>query len=44
MYVCGRIDNGLVEESEELAGEEPEQKAGWWRQVPLDLSLSYIIL
>jgi hypothetical protein len=25
MYVCARIDNGLVEESEELAGEDPEQ-------------------
>jgi hypothetical protein len=26
MYVCARIDNGLVEESEELAGEAPEQQ------------------
>jgi hypothetical protein len=25
MYVCTLIDNGLVEESEELAGEAPEQ-------------------
>jgi hypothetical protein len=25
MYVCARIENGLVEESEELAGEDPEQ-------------------
>jgi hypothetical protein len=25
MYVCTRIDNGLVAESEELAGEDPEQ-------------------
>jgi hypothetical protein len=26
MYVCTRIDNGLVDESEELAGEDPEQQ------------------
>jgi hypothetical protein len=26
MYVCARIDNGLVEESEELAGEDPKQQ------------------
>ena len=26
MYVCARIENGLVEESEELAGEAPEQQ------------------
>jgi hypothetical protein len=26
MYVCARIDNGLVEESEKLAGEAPEQQ------------------
>jgi hypothetical protein len=26
MYVCARIDNGLVEEFEELAGEAPEQQ------------------
>jgi hypothetical protein len=25
MYVCTRIDNGLVAESEEIAGEDPEQ-------------------
>ena len=25
MYVCARIENDLVEESEELAGEAPEQ-------------------
>jgi hypothetical protein len=25
MYVCTRIDNGLVAESEELAGEDHEQ-------------------
>jgi hypothetical protein len=25
MYVCARIDNGLVEESEELAGEASKQ-------------------
>jgi hypothetical protein len=26
MYVCACIDNGLVEESEELVGEAPEQQ------------------
>jgi hypothetical protein len=26
MYVCTRIENGLVMESEELAGEDPEQQ------------------
>jgi hypothetical protein len=26
MYVCARIENSLVEESEELAGEAPEQQ------------------
>jgi hypothetical protein len=26
MYVCARIDNGLIEESEELAGGDPEQQ------------------
>jgi hypothetical protein len=26
MYVCAHIDNGLVEESEELAGGDPEQQ------------------
>jgi hypothetical protein len=26
MYVCARIENDLVEESEELAGEAPEQQ------------------
>jgi hypothetical protein len=26
MYVCARIENGLVEESEELTGEAPEQQ------------------
>jgi hypothetical protein len=26
MYVCTRIDNGLVAESEEIAGEDPEQQ------------------
>jgi hypothetical protein len=25
MYVCARIENDLVEEPEELAGETPEQ-------------------
>ncbi len=26
MYVCARIENDLVEEPEELAGEAPEQQ------------------
>jgi hypothetical protein len=26
MYVCNRIDNGLVVESKEIAGEDPEQQ------------------
>jgi hypothetical protein len=26
MYVCTRIDNGPLEESEEVAGEDPEQQ------------------
>jgi hypothetical protein len=26
MYVCTRIDNGLIEESEELVGEDPDQQ------------------
>jgi hypothetical protein len=26
MYVCTRIDNGLLAESEEVAGEDPEQQ------------------
>jgi hypothetical protein len=26
MYVCARIDNGLIEESKELAGGDPEQQ------------------
>jgi hypothetical protein len=26
IYVCNRIDNGLVVESEEIAGEDPEQQ------------------
>jgi hypothetical protein len=26
MYVCTRIDNGLVVESEEIVGEDPEQQ------------------
>jgi hypothetical protein len=26
MYVCNRIDNGLVAQSEEIAGEDPEQQ------------------
>jgi hypothetical protein len=26
MYLCARIDNSLVAESEELTGEDPEQQ------------------
>ena len=35
MYVCARIDNGLVEESEELAGEAPEQQLVGGGKYPL---------
>jgi hypothetical protein len=35
MYVCARIDNGLVEESEELAGEDPEQQLDGGGKCPL---------
>jgi hypothetical protein len=35
MYVCTRIDNGLVEESEELAGEAPEQQLVGGGKCPL---------
>jgi hypothetical protein len=35
MYVCTRIDNGLVEESEELAGEDPEQQLVGGGKCPL---------
>jgi hypothetical protein len=35
MYVCARIDNGLVEESEELAGEDPEQQLVGGGKCPL---------
>jgi hypothetical protein len=35
MYVCARIDNSLVEESEELAGEEPEQQLVGGGKCPL---------
>ena len=35
MYVCARIDNGLVEESEELAGEAPEQQLVGGGKCPL---------
>jgi hypothetical protein len=36
MYVCARIDNGLVEESEELAGEDPEQQLVGGGKCPLN--------
>jgi hypothetical protein len=35
MYVCTRIDNGLVEESEELIGEDPEQQLVGGGKCPL---------
>jgi hypothetical protein len=35
MYVCTRIDNGLVEESEELVGEDPEQQLVGGGKCPL---------
>jgi hypothetical protein len=35
MYVCARIDNGLVEESEELVGEAPEQQLVGGGKCPL---------
>jgi hypothetical protein len=35
MYVCARIDNSLVEESEELAGEAPEQQLVGGGKCPL---------
>jgi hypothetical protein len=35
MYDCTRIDNGLVAESEELAGEDPEQQVVGGGKCPL---------
>jgi hypothetical protein len=35
MYVCASIQNGLVEESEELAGEAPEQQLVGGGKCPL---------
>jgi hypothetical protein len=35
MYVCARIDNGLVEKSEELTGEAPEQQLVGGGKCPL---------
>jgi hypothetical protein len=35
MYVCTRIDNGLVEESEELTREDPEQQLVGGGKCPL---------
>jgi hypothetical protein len=35
MYVCTRLDNGLVEESEELAREDPEQQLVGGGKCPL---------
>jgi hypothetical protein len=35
MYVCARIDNGLVEKSEELVGEAPEQQLVGGSKCPL---------
>jgi hypothetical protein len=41
MYVWTRIDNDQLAESKVVAGEDPEQAAGWWRQVSLDPSMFY---
>jgi hypothetical protein len=35
MYVCARIENGPVVESEELAGEDPEQQLVGGGKCPL---------
>jgi hypothetical protein len=35
MYVCTRIENGLVKESEELAGEAPKQQLDGGGKCPL---------
>jgi hypothetical protein len=35
MYVCTRIDNGLVAESKEIAGEDPEQQLVGGGKCPL---------
>jgi hypothetical protein len=35
MHVCARIENGLVEESEELVGEAPEQQLVGGGKCPL---------
>jgi hypothetical protein len=35
MYVCARIEDSLVEESEELAGEAPEQQSVGGGKCPL---------
>jgi hypothetical protein len=35
MYVCARIENSLVEESKELAGEAPEQQLVGGGKCPL---------
>jgi hypothetical protein len=35
MYVCARIENDLVEEPEELAGEAPEQQSIGGGKCPL---------
>jgi hypothetical protein len=41
MYVWTCIDNGLLAESEGVAGEDPQHIAGRWRQMCLDPSMSY---
>jgi hypothetical protein len=35
MYVCARIENDLIEEPEELAGEAPEQQPVGGGKCPL---------
>jgi hypothetical protein len=43
MYACTRIDNGLVAESEELAGEDPEQQLVGGGKCPLTHYVLYIL-
>jgi hypothetical protein len=43
MYVCIRIDNGLVPESEELEGEDPEQQLVGGGKCPLTYYVSFTL-
>jgi hypothetical protein len=45
MYVCIRIENGLVAESEEITGEDPEQQLVGGGKCPLThLCPTYFII